>query len=97
MEFRNLKLHLENVFLGLQQFSEAGELPPLTEVGSLVQLAEKMHMNAPDDWLSEAEDFLHLTRQLHLAVKHGNIQDAVLLLDALQDAQEYCHRTYREK
>ncbi len=97
MEFRNLKLRIDKVFLGLQQFSEAGELPPLIEVASLVQLAERMHMNAPNDWLSEAEDFLHLTRQLHLAVKHGNIQDAVLLLDALQDAQEYCHRTYREK
>lgn len=78
----------------MQQSAEAGELPAFPEATTFVQLAEKMHMSAPDDWLSEAEDFLHLARQLHSAVKHGRVQDAVLLLDALQDAKEFCHRTY---
>lgn len=68
----------------------------MSEVSTFVHLAEKMHMNAPDDWLSEAEDFLHLARQLHSAIKHRRAPDSVLLLDALNVAQEFCHRTYRD-
>jgi XXXCH domain-containing protein len=94
MDFSALKAKLDILFAALQQTTEAGELPALSEVTTFVLLVEKMHMNAPDDWLNEAEDFLHLARQLLFAVKHGRVQDAVLLLDALQDAREFCHRTY---
>ncbi len=78
----------------MQQGAEAGELPALSEVTTFVQLAVKMHISAPDAWLSEAEDFLHLAKQLHSAAKYDRVQDTILLLDALQDAKEFCHRTY---
>ncbi|HDQ39430.1 MAG TPA: GAK system XXXCH domain-containing protein [Desulfonatronum sp.] len=97
MDFHNLKRHLNTFFSALQRSADAGELPQLSDAASFVLFAEKMHMNASDDWLPEAEDFLHLARQLHSAIKHKKIQDTVLLMDALQDAQEFCHRTYREK
>lgn len=94
MEFSTIKVQLERVFLVLQKSAESGELPLQADVAKFVQLAEKMHMNALDEWVNEAEDFLHLARQLHLAVKHERVQDGVLLLDALQDAKEYCHRIF---
>jgi len=89
MNVSALKIQLETLFTALRQRAEAGELPALSDVATFVQLAEQTHMNAQDNWLSEAEDFLHLARQLHSAVKHGRVQDAVLLLDALQDAKEF--------
>lgn len=97
MDFSKLKQQLEAYFQALQHSVEAGELPNLRDVAAFVQMAERMHMNAREDWLSEAEDFLHLSRQLHLAVKNKHLRDAVLLLDALQDAQEFCRRTYRNE
>lgn len=92
-----IKRELEAILLNLSRSAESGELPSQQDTQSFNQLAIKMHMNAPDEWASEAEDFLHLARQLHLAVKRESIQESVLLLDALRDAQQFCHRTYRDQ
>lgn len=97
MDFRTFKHELDAVFSALQRSTEAGDLPAMQDVTHFISLAEKLHMHAPDDWLSESEDFLHLARQLHSSVKHLRVQDAVLLMDALKDAQEFCHRTYRDR
>ncbi len=97
MDFQTLKKDLDAIFTTLQRSTEAGDLPTIQDVMRFISLTEKMHMNAPDEWVNEAEDFLHLARQLHSSVKHHQVQDAVLLLDALHDAQEFCHRTYRNQ
>lgn len=95
MNFPALKNQMQELFSSIQQSADSGELPELKEVASFFQATEKMAMNANEAWHSEAEDFLHLTRQLHMVVKKKNIQEAVLLLDALRDAQEFCHRSFK--
>ena len=95
MNFPALKSQMHDLFSVMLQAADSGELPALKEVTSFLQATEKMSMNANEAWHSEAEDFLHLTRQLHMVVKKQNIQEAVLILDALRDAQEYCHRSFK--
>lgn len=97
MDLHTIKNELDTLFQALTQSAVAGDLPNLNNALRFSQLAEKMHMHAPDDWESEAEDFLHLARQLHLAVKREDFQDSVLLLEALRDAQHFCHRIYRHQ
>lgn len=97
MNFSALKSQMRELFSTIQQATDSGELPALNDVTAFLQATEKMTMNATDAWLSEAEDFLHLTRQLHIVVKKKNIPEAVLILDALRDAQEFCHRTFHFK
>jgi hypothetical protein len=36
-----------------------------------------------------------LANQLLQTVKKGKLEDAIRLIDSLQDAQDYCHRTYK--
>lgn len=88
---------MQELFAKIQQATDIGELPSLHDVTSLLHASEKMMMHADESWHSEAEDFLHLTRQLHMVVKKNNFQEAVLLLDALSDAQEFCHRTFKSE
>ncbi|WP_028572957.1 GAK system XXXCH domain-containing protein [Desulfonatronum lacustre] len=95
MNFPALKSQMHDLFSVIMQAADSGELPALKEVTSFLQATEKMAMNANESWHSEAEDFLHLTRQLHMVVKKHNVQEAVLLLDALRDAQEFCHRSFK--
>ncbi len=95
MNFPALKNQMHVSFSAIQQAADSGELPNLRDVTAFLQATEKMNMVADDAWHSESEDFLHLTRQLHMVVKKQNFQEAVLLLDALRDAQEFCHRTFK--
>jgi XXXCH domain-containing protein len=95
MNFPALKSQMHDLFSVMMQAADSGELPALKEVTSFLHATEKMTMSANEAWHSEAEDFLHLTRQLHMVVKKQNIQEAVLLLDALRDAQEFCHRSFK--
>lgn len=97
MNFSALKSQMQQLFSKIQQAADSGELPALKDVSSFLQATEKMAMNAHENWLNEAEDFLHLTRQLHMVVKKHHTQEAVLILDALRDAQEFCHRTFSSK
>jgi XXXCH domain-containing protein len=50
---------------------------------------------AEDIWADELEDFVHMAKQLLQAVKHGKVEDCILIVDSLNDAQEYCHRTFK--
>ena len=95
MNFPALKSQMHELFSAIQQAADSGDLPALKDVTSFLQATEKMTMNANEAWHSEAEDFLHLTRQLHMVVKKQSIQEAVLILDALRDAQEFCHRSFK--
>lgn len=85
---------MRELFSTIQQATDSGELPALKDVTSFLQATEKMAMNANEAWHHEAEDFLHLTRQLHMVVKKQSIQETVLIIDALRDAQEFCHRSF---
>lgn len=86
---------MDTLFHTLLQNSEAGELPKTEDVKNFLFLAEKMHFSADESWHNESEDFLHLTRQLQKVVKQNNFQETVRLIDALHDAREFCHQSFR--
>ncbi|TVQ99137.1 MAG: GAK system XXXCH domain-containing protein [Desulfovibrionales bacterium] len=94
MSFSVIKNQMQTLFVRMQQAGDAGELPDLKDITAFLHATERMAMNAEEAWHSEAEDFLHLTRQLHMVVKKKSLQEAILLLDALRDAQEFCHRSF---
>jgi len=96
MEFQTTKRDLEAVFAKIQGQVEEVALPDEESVHRLVRLARKMHQLAEDTWADEAEDFSHLAGQLLNAVKKGDLEGCVMLVESLDDAQSFCHRTFRE-
>lgn len=96
MEFKTTKRDLEAVFAKIQSQVEDATLPDEESVNRLVRLARKMHQLADEDWMDEAEDFSHLAGQLLNAVKKGDVEDCVMLVESLDDAQSFCHRTFRD-
>ena len=95
MDFRGLKASLDEVFQTILETIQDGRVPEEAVIVQFVRLATQLHMQAGEDWAGEAEDFAHLANQLLLAVKKGKREDAIRLVDSLQDAQDYCHRTYK--
>ena len=96
MEFKTTKRDLEAVFAKIQSQVEDATLPDEETVNRLARLARKMHQLADEDWMDEAEDFSHLAGQLLNAVKKGDVEDCVMLVESLDDAQSFCHRTFRD-
>ncbi|MFP5259204.1 MAG: GAK system XXXCH domain-containing protein [Acidobacteriota bacterium] len=96
MEFKTTKRDLEAVFAKIQSQVEEVTLPDEDSVNRLVRLARRMHQLAEDAWAGEAEDFSHLAGQLLNAVKKGDLEGCVMLVESLDDAQSFCHRTFRE-
>lgn len=95
MDFRDLKNNLELVFQKLLDSVQDAQLPSEADVAQFARLCTQLHMQSDEDWSGEAEDFSHLANQLLQAVKKGKREDAIRLVDSLQDAQDYCHRTYK--
>ena len=96
MEFKTTKRDLEAVFAKIQSQVEDATLPDEESVNRLARLARKMHQLADEDWMDEAEDFSHLACQLLNAVKKGDVEGCVMLVESLDDAQSFCHRTFRD-
>ena len=95
MDFRDLKINLEQVFQKLLDSVQDGQLPAEADVSQFARLCTTLHMQADEEWSGEAEDFSHLANQLLQAVKKGKREDSIRLVDSLQDAQDYCHRTFK--
>lgn len=95
MDFKSLKKELEQVFLTIQSCFQVGELSSEEDINHFVRLSLQFQTMAPTEWSDEAEDFLHLAKQLQQACKKANIQSATLLVESLDDAMSYCHRTFR--
>ncbi len=96
MEFQTTKRDLEKVFTHIQSQVAEANLPDEESVNRLVRLARKMHQLADEDWMDEAEDFSHLAGQLLNAVKKRDVEGCVMLVESLDDAQAFCHRTFRD-
>ncbi|WP_428563382.1 MAG: GAK system XXXCH domain-containing protein [Solidesulfovibrio sp. DCME] len=96
MEFQTTKRDLETVFTHIQNQVAEASLPDEASVNRLVRLARKLHQLADEDWVDEAEDFSHLAGQLLNAVKKGDVEDCVMLVESLDDAQSFCHRMFRD-
>jgi len=95
MDFKALKASLDTTFQAICNTIQDGQVPEEKLVNSFVRLCTQLHMQADEDWMGEAEDFAHLANQLLLTVKKGKLEDAIRLIDSLQDAQDYCHRTFK--
>jgi len=95
MDFRELKASMDKAFQAILDIIQEGQIPEEAVVIQFVRLATQLHLQAEEVWAGEAEDFAHLANQLLLVVKKGKREDAIRLVDSLQDAQDYCHRTYK--
>lgn len=96
MEFKATKRDLEIVFAQIQNQVADASLPDEELVNRFARLARKMHQLAEEDWMDEAEDFAHLAGQLLTSVKKGDVEDCVMLVESLDDAQSFCHRSFRD-
>jgi len=96
MGFKKLKKEMEQYFTRLMQDVEEGHLPAIDDVKQFTKLAQRMQNFAQEEWSYEAEDFAHLANQLMGAVKSEDLQEIYRLISALDDAKNYCHRSFRE-
>lgn len=96
MEFAALKAGLEAAFSQIHTRATHGELPEIDTVGSFVRLCRQLHTQAPDQWADEAEDFAHMAEKLLQAVKNNAVEESVLCVESLSEAQTYCHRMFKD-
>ena len=96
MEFQTTKRDLETVFTKIQNQVADANLPDRADVDRFARLAQRLHQMADENWMDEAEDFSHLAGQLLNAVKKGDVEGCVMLVESLGDAQAYCHRMFRD-
>ncbi len=95
MDFRGLKQTMAETFQKILDLTQEGQLPDEKLVNQFARQCTQLHVQADESWVGEAEDFAHLANQLLQTVKKGKLEDAIRLVDSLQDAQDYCHRTYK--
>jgi XXXCH domain-containing protein len=95
MDFRFLKASMDEAFQTILDVTQDGQLPEEKLLIHFSRLSTQLHVQADEDWVGEAEDFAHLANQLLIAVKKGERQDAIRLVDSLRDAQDFCHRTFK--
>jgi XXXCH domain-containing protein len=96
MDFKTLKAGLQQAFATIQQATEHAELPEITVVSGFVRLSRLMQTLADDHWVEEAGDFAHMAEKLLQAVKQGSVEESVLCVESLDEAQTYCHRMFRD-
>jgi len=96
MDFKTTKHDLEEAFTLIVNQIEEGSLPDVATANRFSRLAGMMHQLSDETWMEEAEDFSHLAGQFLNAVKKHDLESCVMLVESLQDAQSFCHRTFRE-
>ncbi len=97
MDFASLKQQLDQYFTKIKNASMEGDQPELADVKQFVRLCSQMQNFAVEDWAFEADDFTHLANELLQTVKNENIQDMFHLIHSLEDARNFCHRTFKEE
>lgn len=95
MDFSALKALMDETFQKILDLTQDGQMPDEKLANQFARLTTQLHMQADEAWAGEAEDFAHLANQLLQTVKKGKREDSIRLVDSLQDAQDYCHRTYK--
>lgn len=96
MDFSKLKHDLESVYNAIYAATKDGGLPSEDDTTRFLRLSRQMLSLADEEWADQAEDFVQLAQKLQQAVKKGNAPDAIRIVDSLDDAKTYCHRTYME-
>jgi len=96
MSLKRLKRDMDSLFKKLLDTVENGSIPDLQEIKDFTKMASRLQNYASDEWALEAEDFAHLSKQLIAAVKSKDIQEIYSLITALDDAKNYCHRSFKD-
>jgi XXXCH domain-containing protein len=96
MNFREVKSRMQEHFDAMLEKAHSGEIPLKENVVQFHRLSRQFHSQAQEDWLGEAEDFITLVDDLHQAVRHGNAEEAIMLMESIQDSMSYCHRMFLE-
>ncbi len=97
MDFKTYKKKLEGIFTRINEILEEGDIPEISLIKDFTRLASRLQNYATDEWSYEAEDFAHLANQLISAVKGNDFQEIYRLISSLEDAKNYCHRSFREE
>ncbi|EGJ49421.1 GAK system XXXCH domain-containing protein [Desulfocurvibacter africanus] len=97
MNFRSLKQSLSEVFERIKTAVADGDLPNKHDVEQFVRLSRLFHAQAQDEWAGEVEDFCLLADQLNQAARRKHLEEVIMLVDSLNDAQNYCHRSFRSR
>ena len=95
MSFASVKQELETVFNAILEKAKTGDMPEMADVQTFVRLTTRMQSFSDDDWADEYEDFSQLAQQFLHAVKKKELQDAIRLVESLNDAKTYCHRDFK--
>ncbi|MFN2343270.1 MAG: GAK system XXXCH domain-containing protein [Desulfonatronovibrio sp.] len=95
MDFKTLKSELEKVYGDISSQIDNNKMPEIQSLQEFTRLSRMMPMLAEDEWIGEAEDFAHLATQLLQAAKKNDFKTVVQLADSLNDAQRFCHKTFR--
>ncbi len=95
MNFRTLKQNLSQSFDKIKAATTNGEMPDKRDIEQFARLTRLFHAQAQEGWAGEVEDFCLLVEQLHLAARKKQFEEVVMLVDSLEDAQNYCHRLFQ--
>jgi len=96
MNFASTKQDLEKAFEEIKANAFGGELPSLETVNLFARLSQRFLQMAEGGWIGEAEDFSHLASQLLSACKKGDVEGSVMIVESLEEAKVYCHRTFKD-
>jgi XXXCH domain-containing protein len=94
MDMKSIKQELRIVFAAILERAKVGELPLESDVILLEKLARRFLTHAADAWIDECDDLVHIAAQLTKCVKRGEVHDAILLVESISDAMNFCHRSY---
>ncbi len=96
MDFKTYKKKLEELFTKIKDISEEGNIPEMALIKEFTKMATRLQNYAPEEWSYEAEDFAHLAKQLISAAKGEDFQEIYRLISSLDDAKNYCHKSFAE-
>lgn len=95
MNFKQIKVLMDECFRSIEENTKAGEMPTMEDVNEFNRLVKRMSMFARDEWADDFEDFNYMANQLHHAVNKGELGTAIQIVESLNEAQTYCHQAHR--
>ncbi len=94
MDMKQIKQELRVLFDAILDRAQVGELPQESDVMLFEKLVRRFLTYADEAWIDECDDLVHMATQLTKSVKRGEIHGAILLVESISDAMNFCHRTY---
>ncbi|QJT10026.1 GAK system XXXCH domain-containing protein [Oceanidesulfovibrio marinus] len=95
MNFKQVKVLMDQCFQSIEESAKSGEMPSLDDVNEFIRLVKRMSTFTREDWADDFEDFNYMANQLHHAVNKGELGNAIQIVESLNDAQTYCHQSHR--